>query len=134
MVLLTSSGPLLPSLFFSIPEGRRRALMRLIMGVEPGADKAEVQGLRVRAVIVLSNCLLAVGLLSAGRLSSSCVAGSLSCVVGVALSLAHSCGGCGTAVCVHACDAPLLPMRVIKGTAGGQKTTQQQLSYKFHPN
>lgn len=37
------------------------------MGVEPGADKAEVQGRRVRAGIVLSNCLLAVGLLSAGR-------------------------------------------------------------------
>lgn len=47
-------------------------------------------------------------------------------------ALAHSCGGCGTAACV--CDAPLLPMGVRKGTAGGQKTTQQQLSYKFHPN
>lgn len=104
------------------------------MGVDPGVDKAEVQGLRVRAVIVLSNCLLAVGLLRAERLSSSCVAGSLSCVVGVVLSLAHSCGGCGTAACVHSCDAPLLPMGLIKGTAGGQKTTQQQLSYKFHPN
>lgn len=67
------------------------------MGAEPGVGKAEVPRLRVSAVIVLSNCLLAVGLLRAERLSSSCVACSLSCVVGVVLSLAHSWGGCGTA-------------------------------------
>lgn len=73
------------------------------MGVEPGVDKAEVLGLRMRAVLVLSSRLLAVGLLRAERLSSSCVAHSLSCVVGVALFLAHSCGGCGTAACVRVC-------------------------------
>lgn len=67
------------------------------MGAEPGVGKAEVPRLRVSAVIVLSNCLLAIGLLRAERLSSSCVACSLSCVVGVVLSLAHSWGGCGTA-------------------------------------
>lgn len=81
----------------------------------------------MRAVIVLSSGLLAVGLLRAERLSSSCVACSLGCVVGVALSLAHSCvvgvalspahscGGCGTVACV---DAPLLAMGTKKRRVG----------------
>lgn len=80
----------------------------------------------MRAVIVLSSGLLAVGLLRAERLSSSCVA---CCVVGVALSPAHSCGSCGTVArvqCPTSCNGD------DKEKSG--KTTQQQLSYKFHPS
>lgn len=81
----------------------------------------------MRAVIVFSSGLLAVGLLRAERLSSSCVAGSLGCVVGVALSLAHSCVWVWprlrlTAVVVvvqlHVWDAPLLAMGTIKRRVG----------------
>lgn len=47
-------------------------------------------GLRVRAVSILSNFLLALGLLREEQLSSSCVAPSISCAVGAALSLVHT--------------------------------------------
>lgn len=80
--------------------------------------------LRMRAVI-LSSFLLALGFLRAEQPPSSSVGPSISWVVGVAHAVV---------VVAQLClMPPFFPTGVIKRTAGGQKTTQQQL-YKFHPN